>query len=110
MGVLIVAEIRLSVRVKPGSSRAKVGGNHDGALIVAVNAQPVDGAANEAVVKALAEALKIKSRDIRVVSGHTARTKIVSIETEEPQQLAARAATLTGPDSPFSDIVFPPIS
>ncbi|MFM8155602.1 MAG: DUF167 domain-containing protein, partial [Actinomycetes bacterium] len=50
MGALSMAEVRLSVRVKPGSSRARVGGSHDGALVVAVHAQPVDGAANESVI------------------------------------------------------------
>lgn len=87
-------EIRLSVRVKPGSSRARVGGSHDGVLIVSVNAPPVDGAANEAVIGALADALGIKKRQIRVSSGHSARTKILAIETEGADALLARIAEL----------------
>jgi uncharacterized protein (TIGR00251 family) len=94
VGALSVPEIRLSVRVKPGSSRILVGGSHDGALIVAVNAPPVDGAANEAVIKALAAALGVKPRQLSVVSGHTARTKVVSVETEDPEAMATRIASL----------------
>lgn len=96
MGALGVAEMRLSVRVKPGASRARVGGSHDGALIVAVHAQPVDGAANEAVMKALADSLGLRSRQIRVVSGHTARTKFVAIETDDLVTLQARVDELLG--------------
>lgn len=90
VGAWTVAEIRLSVRVKPGASRAKVGGSHDGALIVAVNAPPVDGAANAAVIEALSEAFGVKVRHVRVVSGHTARTKIIAIDTERPEDVRAR--------------------
>ncbi len=89
-----MAEIRLTVRVKPGASRAKVGGSHEGAVIVAVNAPPVDGAANEAVVRAVAGALGVKARQIRVASGHTSRTKILAIETDEAASLQARISEL----------------
>lgn len=89
-----MAEIRLTVRVKPGASRAKVGGSHEGAVIVAVNAPPVDGAANEAVVRAVATALGVKARQVRVASGHTSRTKILAIETDEAASLQARISEL----------------
>lgn len=94
MGPFSMAELRLSVRVKPGASRARVGGSHDGALIVAVHAQPVDGAANEAVLKALADALDLRTRQLRVVSGHTARTKVIEIETDSPDEITERIANL----------------
>src|ERR1051326_6083872 len=44
-----VEEVRIPIRVKPGSSRIRVGGRHgEKALIVAVSAKAVDGAATEA--------------------------------------------------------------
>jgi uncharacterized protein len=89
-----MAEVRLSVRVKPGSSRARVGGSHDGALVVSVHAQPVDGAANESVIASLAEALGLRTRQLRVTSGHTARTKVIAIETDSPEEIAERIADL----------------
>jgi uncharacterized protein (TIGR00251 family) len=96
MGAWTVPEIRVSVRVKPGSSRGKVGGSHNGALIVAVSAQPVDGAANQAVIKALAHALDVKVRDLRVVSGHTARTKTIEIElqVDRLEEISKKLASL----------------
>ena len=43
---------------------------------------PTDGAANEAVVKMLAKALGISRAEVKVVSGHTARHKRLSIPFE----------------------------
>lgn len=79
-----MTEIRLSVRVKPGSSRPRVGGRYgDDTLIVAVSARPVDGAANEAVIAAVADAFSVRRSDVRVASGHTARTKTIAITVPE---------------------------
>lgn len=64
--------MRITIRVKPGSSRTKVGGRYgDRALIVAVTAPTVDGRANDAVIEALAQALDCRRGDITIVSGHT---------------------------------------
>ena len=73
-----------SVRVKPGSSRTRVGGGHGDppALVVAVNAPAVDGRANDAVVAALAEALGLRRADVEIVSGHTGRTKVVRVAAD----------------------------
>ncbi|HSN44342.1 MAG TPA: DUF167 domain-containing protein [Propionibacteriaceae bacterium] len=75
--------IRARVRVKPGSSRNRVGGNYaspDGdALIVAVSAPAVDGRANDAVIKVLADALSVRRADITIIHGHLGRTKVVDV-------------------------------
>ena len=76
--------VRITVRVRPGASRTRVGGAYDapGAtqLVVAVAAKAVGGAATEAVLVALAQAFGVRRRDVRLVSGATARTKIVDID------------------------------
>ena len=53
---------------------------HGDALKVRVNAPPGDGAANESVVEALAEALGVSRRAVRIVSGESSRTKIVEVD------------------------------
>lgn len=75
----------MTVRVKPGSSRTRVGGSYgpEAALVVAVNAPPVDGAANDAVVTAVAKALGLKARQVALVSGHTSRTKILELDVPD---------------------------
>jgi uncharacterized protein len=72
--------LRLAIRVRPGASRTAVGGRYgDGQLVVAVAARAVDGAANAAVVAALADALGVRKADVEIISGHTARTKAISV-------------------------------
>lgn len=93
-----MAEVRVTVRVRPGASRTKVGGAYgdDRQLVVAVTAQPVEGAATTAVVKAVADALGVRPARVRVVSGDTARTKILAIDAEDPDALHERLVTLLG--------------
>lgn len=88
--------LRITVRVKPGASRARVGGAYGepAALIVAVHAQPVDGQANTAVIAALASALDVRKADLSVVSGHTARTKVVEISCTDAADVQARIDAL----------------
>lgn len=72
--------MRIAIRVKPGSSRARVGGRHgQDELIVAVTARAVDGKATQAALGAVADALAVPKREVTLVSGHTSRTKIVEI-------------------------------
>ena len=66
-------------RVRPGASRTSVGGNHDGALIVAVNAPAVEGRATAAALKALAKELGVPPSAITLVHGATSKTKVVDV-------------------------------
>jgi hypothetical protein len=69
-----------AIRVSPRASKNAVGGVHDGALKIAVTAPPVDGEANEAIVKLLSKRLGVPKRAITIVSGATGRDKRVAIE------------------------------
>jgi hypothetical protein len=51
----------------------------DGSLKIRLTAPPVDGAANEALVKFLSDTLSISKSSVEIVSGHTGRQKIVRI-------------------------------
>jgi uncharacterized protein YggU (UPF0235/DUF167 family) len=94
--------MRVSVRVKPGASRPKVGGQYgDGSagqasvLIVSVAPRAVDGAATEAVLKAVAKAFGLRRADVDLVSGLTSRSKVLELRGED-QDLSARLAELLG--------------
>ena len=81
-------ELRIPIRVKPGSSRIRVGGRYGAdALIVAVTAKAVDGAATEAALRAVAEALGIPRRSVVLITGATSRDKVVGVSTEDPEAL-----------------------
>jgi uncharacterized protein YggU (UPF0235/DUF167 family) len=87
----------LALRLRPGASRTAVGGGYDGpygrALVVAVPARAVDGKATEAAVRAVADALGLRPRDISVKSGHASRDKLVVVDAPPPD-LAARVVRL----------------
>ncbi len=52
----------------------------DGSAKIRLIAPPVDGAANEALVKFLADQFDISRSHVEIVSGHSSRDKIVRIE------------------------------
>jgi uncharacterized protein (TIGR00251 family) len=72
----------LEIRVRPNASRNKVGGTAGDPprLVVAVQAPAVDGKANNAVVKELAAAFKLSSRDFTIVFGELGRDKRILID------------------------------
>ncbi|HEU5184961.1 MAG TPA: DUF167 domain-containing protein [Gemmatimonadaceae bacterium] len=72
--------VRFEVRVQPRASRNEVTGEREGALRVRLTAPPVEGAANDALIELLAKALHVAKRDVRIISGVTARTKVVEID------------------------------
>jgi uncharacterized protein (TIGR00251 family) len=91
--------LRFPVRVRPGASRTLVGGRYGAdALIVAVSARAVDGAANRSVIEAVASAFGVRQRAVEIVSGVTSRSKIVAVEGDR-ERLTERLARLLGPEN-----------
>jgi uncharacterized protein YggU (UPF0235/DUF167 family) len=92
--VLVVA-----VRVKPGASRARVGGAYDGphgpALVVAVTAPAVGGRATEAARRALAAALGVRATAVSLRTGAASRDKLFEVDGEVPET-AERLRALRG--------------
>jgi uncharacterized protein (TIGR00251 family) len=72
--------IKVAIRVGPGASRTKVGGTHGDALVVKVAARAVEGKATEAALEAVAKALGVRRRDVRLLSGATSRDKVIEID------------------------------
>jgi len=70
----------LNVRVIPRSPRTRVDGERNGAILIRLAAAPVDGAANEALVAFLSDALDVPRREITIVSGDASRDKRVRID------------------------------
>lgn len=80
----------MAVRVVARARRTAIAGVRGDALLVRLAAAPVDGAANDALVAFLAEALNCHRRDISLVSGHASRNKRVAIAGLTEVALAAR--------------------
>ncbi|MFZ5623070.1 MAG: DUF167 domain-containing protein [Gemmatimonadota bacterium] len=71
--------IRIRIRVQPRASRTAVAGLHGNELKVRLAALPVDGAANEALVRFVAERLGVARRAVALVQGATSRSKVVAV-------------------------------
>lgn len=72
--------VRVRVYVQPRASRTEIMGEHGNALKVRLAAPPVDGAANEALVRHLAKQVGVAVSRVRVLNGEAARTKIVEFD------------------------------
>lgn len=72
--------LTLQIKVFPKSSRACVGPVDAGRLQVRVRATAEDGKANDAVMSALAQAFEVPREAVQILTGYTARTKVVRIE------------------------------
>lgn len=84
-GTVMGRSRRISVRVKPRSSRDEVV-SYDAAarsMEIRVKAPPVDNAANKAVVNLLAKTFKVPKSKVWIVKGANSRDKIVEIEADE---------------------------
>jgi uncharacterized protein len=71
--------LTLDIQVVPRASRAAVGPLVGDRLRVAVTAPPVDGAANAAVVEALADAFGVRRSAVTIVHGERGRRKTVRV-------------------------------
>ena len=85
------------MRVRPNSSRNKVGGSvgEPPRLVVAVQAPAVDGKANQAVIKELASAFGLRTRDFTIVYGELGRDKRLLVDGNE-KTLQAKLEELIG--------------
>lgn len=82
--------VRIDLRVIPRSPRAAFDGLRDGRFVLRVTAPPVDHAANEAVIAAMADALGVPKRTVRLAAGATSRNKSVEVEGMTVEVAATR--------------------
>jgi uncharacterized protein len=87
------------VRVSPGARRASVVGRHGDRWKVRVAAPPEKGRANDALVHLLADAVDVSPNAIAVVSGHSARDKIVELTGVAPSEVERRLTSVAGKES-----------
>ncbi len=81
---------RFDVRLKPGASREKIVSVGDAQLCIAVTAAPVDGKANEALVRLLAKALDVPKSSVTLCRGLASRNKVVEIAGMTKQNVLDR--------------------
>jgi uncharacterized protein (TIGR00251 family) len=72
---------RLRLAVQPGARHTEAVGVHDGCLKLRVAAPPVDGRANDEVLRWLARQLGLPRSRLRIASGETARRKTIALDS-----------------------------
>jgi uncharacterized protein (TIGR00251 family) len=88
--------------VIPRAPRTRVDGTRDGAVLIRLAAPPVDGAANDALIAFLADALELPRRNIRIVAGEKSRDKRVHVAGIDEWRAADASCDSTTSDSAFS--------
>lgn len=69
----------LAIWLQPRGSRNQVVGEREGAVVIKLQAPPVDGAANAALLRFVAERLGVAPSDVLLLRGHTSRRKLISV-------------------------------
>lgn len=81
---------QLTVKVTPRASGTKITIDESGAVKVYVTAPPADGAANVAVIEAVAKRLGIAKSTVSIVRGSSSRTKTLEITGLDSSALESR--------------------
>ncbi len=88
--------IVISIRVIPRASTSGVAGTRDGAVLVRLNAPPVEGAANTELVEVIAKALRVPKRAVTILSGERNRAKRVQVAGIDAATATARLGLSPG--------------
>ena len=85
--------ITLTLHIQPGAKTTEFAGLHGDALKIRLAAPPVDGKANEALIKFVAETLKLPKSAVTLKSGQTSRRKVLEVNGSSRE---ARAGLVSG--------------
>ena len=84
--------ITLTLHIQPGAKKTEFAGLHGDALKIRLAAPPVDGKANEALIRFVAETLGLAKSAVNLKSGQTSRRKVLEVTGSTPQAVAALTA------------------
>lgn len=84
--------LTLTLHIQPGAKKTEFAGLHGDALKIRLAAPPVDGKANEALLKFLAEVLHLPKSAVTLKSGQTSRRKVLEVVGATPEGIARLAS------------------
>lgn len=71
--------ISLTLHVQPGAKRSEVVGLHGDALKIKLAAPPIEGRANEALLRFIADLFEVPLRQVELKQGGQSRHKVVTV-------------------------------
>lgn len=78
--------LTLTLHIQPGAKKTEFAGRHGDALKIRLAAPPVDGKANEALIKFIADFVGTSRTSVSLKSGHTSRHKVLEIRNCSPDR------------------------
>lgn len=90
--------ITLTLHIQPGAKKTECAGLHGDALKIRLAAPPVDGKANEALIRFVATTLGLSKSSVQLKSGQTSRHKVLEITGSTPEAIASLSATDSASD------------
>ena len=82
--------VRFEVWAKPRAKKSRIVGVRGEAIEVSLAAPPVDGAANEELVRLLSEVLGVPKRSVVIVRGDTSQRKLVEVSGIDAEEARSR--------------------
>lgn len=73
--------IRLAVQIAPNAKKTEVIAVTDEALRIRLHAQPIDGKANEALIRFVADTLSVPKSAVKITHGFTSKRKLLEVRT-----------------------------
>jgi uncharacterized protein len=80
----------VTVRVVPRAGRSGLAGTREGALLVRLNAAPVEGAANAELIEVIADTIGVPKRSVSITAGEKSRRKTVHVSGVSVDEVRAR--------------------
>ena len=75
----VTGGVRIAVQITPNAKKSEVIGVLDDALKIRLQAQPIEGKANEALVRFLADVLSVPKSVVAITHGHTNKRKVIEV-------------------------------
>lgn len=91
--------VRLAVQITPNAKKTEVIGVLDGALKLKLQAQPVEGQANEALIKFLAKVLGLPRSAVIITHGLTSKRKLIELRSPQLGVDAVERCLLPAPQA-----------
>jgi len=88
--------VRIQLHIQPRASRTAIVGEHGDALKIAIQAPPVDGEANEAVLDFFKSIFKKTCPEIEILSGHKGRQKTIYLSNISVEEALKKLTIPTG--------------
>ena len=84
------SDVRFAVRLTPRAALDQIDGVSDGILRARVGAPAVEGGANNALIRLIAEELGVPKTSVRIVAGAASRQNLVVVDGGDPDAIIAR--------------------